>query len=54
MLDDVEAALSEAQTEITRNLELTSCLREQEGEAAWHKECQSMFEAWFEKWFGKP
>jgi hypothetical protein len=54
MLDDVESILLEAKAEITRNLELASCLREEEGEAAWRKECLSMFNAWYEKWFGKP
>jgi hypothetical protein len=54
MLDDVEASLAEAKAEITHNLELASCLREEEGEAAWRKECLSMFNAWYEKWFGKP
>jgi hypothetical protein len=53
MLDDVEAAFTEAKAEITRNLELTNCVREQEGEAAWRKECLGMFEAWYTKWFGK-
>ena len=54
MLDDIEAMLKEAKTEITHNLELASCVREEEGETAWQKECFSMFNAWFEKWFGKP
>jgi hypothetical protein len=54
MLDDVEALLQEAKAEITHNLELASCLREEEGEAAWQKECLSMFNAWYEKWFGMP
>jgi hypothetical protein len=53
MLDDVEATLNEAKTELAHNLELANCLR-QEGEAAWQKECRSMYAAWFEKWFGKP
>ncbi len=53
MLDDMETALKEAKTEIIHNLELASCLREEEGEEAWHKECQSMFNTWLEKWFGK-
>jgi len=52
MLDDVEALLEEAKTEITRRLELASCLKE-ESEAAWRKECLSTFEQWLEKWFGK-
>lgn len=54
MLDDVEALFEEAKAEITHNLELASCLRAEEGEEAWRKECHSMFDAWFEKWFGKP
>jgi hypothetical protein len=54
MLDDMEAALAEAKAEITRNLELASCLREAEGEEAWRRECLSMFNAWYEKWFGTP
>jgi hypothetical protein len=54
MLDDVEALLEEAKAEITHNLELASCLREDEGEEAWRKECLSMFNEWFGKWFGNP
>jgi len=54
MLDDVEATLQEAKAEITHNLELASCLRKEEGEKAWQKECLSMYSAWYEKWFGKP
>jgi hypothetical protein len=54
MLDDVEAALSEAKAEIARNLELASCVREEQGEAAWRKECFDMFNAWYQKWFGNP
>lgn len=54
MLDDVEATLAEAKAELAHNLALASCLREEEGEAAWRKECLSMFNNWFEKWFGKP
>jgi len=53
MLDDVEIVLQEAKAEIAHNLELASCLREEEGEEAWQKECLSMFNAWYEKWFGK-
>jgi len=53
MLDDVEALLVEARTEIAHNLELASCLKE-ENEESYHKECLSMFNAWYEKWFGKP
>ncbi|MCW4000942.1 MAG: hypothetical protein NWE93_11955 [Candidatus Bathyarchaeota archaeon] len=51
MLDDVEAALSEAKAELAHNLELTSCLRE-ENEAAYQRERLAMFEAWYAKWFG--
>jgi len=54
MLDDVELVLEEAKSEIIHNLELASCLKEEEGEEAWQKECLSMFNSWFEKWFGKP
>ncbi len=54
MLDDVETLLNEAKAEITHNLELASVIKEEEGEAAWQKECLSMFNAWYEKWFGKP
>ena len=53
MLDDIEALLDEAKEEITHRLELASCLKEGEGEAAWRKECLLSFEEWFEKWFGK-
>jgi hypothetical protein len=52
MLDDLEVLLSEAKAEITHNLELASCLKEEEGEEAWQKECFSMFNVWYEKWFG--
>jgi hypothetical protein len=52
MLDDVENLLNEAKAEITHNLELALCLKE-EGEEAWQKECLSMFNEWYEKWFGK-
>lgn len=52
MLDDVESLLNEAKAEITHNLELARCLKE-EGEEAWQKECLSMFNVWYEKWFGK-
>ena len=54
MLDDVDALLQEAKAEITHNLELASCVKEDSGEAAWRKECLSLFTGWFEKWFGKP
>ncbi len=53
MLDDIENLLKEAKAEITNNLELASCLKE-EDEESWQKECLSMFNAWHEKWFGKP
>lgn len=53
MLDDVENMLREAKAEIVHNLELASCLRE-ENQEAYQKECLSMFNAWYEKWFGKP
>jgi hypothetical protein len=52
MLDDVESLLNEAKAEITHNLELARCLKE-EGEETWQKECLSMFNVWYEKWFGK-
>ena len=54
MLDDVEGALEEAKAEIAQRLETASCLKEIEGEEAYRKECLSMFDQWFEKWFGKP
>lgn len=53
MLDDVNSMLLEAKAELTHNIELASCLREEESEEAWRRECLSMFNAWFEKWFGK-
>jgi hypothetical protein len=53
MLDDVENLLKEAKVEITHNLDLASCLKEEDVES-WQKECLSMFNAWYEKWFGKP
>ena len=52
MLDDLETILVEAKTEITHNLGLASCLKE-ENEESYQKECLSMFNAWYEKWFGK-
>ena len=52
MLDDIETILVEAKTEIMHNLELASCLKE-ENEESYQKECLSMFNAWYEKWFGK-
>jgi hypothetical protein len=51
MLDDVEAAVREAKAELQHNLELASCLR-QEDESAWRKECLAMYVAFSEKWFG--
>lgn len=54
MLDDVDAALKEARSEIIHNLELVNCLRKDEGEQAWQKDYLSMFNAWYEKWFGAP
>ena len=54
MLDDINKLIEEAKAEITHNLELASCLREEESEETWQKECLSMFNAWYEKWFGKP
>lgn len=53
MLDDLEELLNEAKAEITHNLELASCLNEEEGAVAYQKECLSMYNAWYEKWFGK-
>ena len=54
MLDDVERCLAEAKEELTHRLEVASCLREDEGEEAWRKECLALYTQWFEKWFGKP
>jgi hypothetical protein len=54
MLDDVDAVLREAKAEIAHNLELVNCLRKDEGEQAWQKDCLPMFNVWYEKWFGKP
>jgi hypothetical protein len=51
MLDDIENLLKDAKAEITHSLELASCLKE-EDEESWQKECVSMFNAWYEKWFG--
>ncbi len=53
MLDDIDAILQEAKAELTHNLELASCLRE-ESESAYLKECLAMYNAWYEKWLGKP
>ncbi len=52
MLDDLETTLRDAKEELTRNLELASCLKE-ESEATYQKECAGMYAAWFEKWFGR-
>jgi len=52
MLDDIETLLEEAKTEITHNLELASCLKE-DSEEAWRKESVLLFTNWLEKWFGK-
>ena len=54
MLDDVAGFLEEATAEISHRLEVVSCLREDEGEAAWRKECLALYSEWFEKWFGRP
>ena len=53
MLDDVEAAFAEAKSELTHQLEVTSCVREDEGEEAWQRETSAIFTAWYDKWFGK-
>jgi len=53
MLDDVEIALAEAKAELSQQLEVASCLRD-EGEEAWQRECYNIFTNWFYKWFGKP
>ena len=53
MLDDIEGLLKEAKAEIVHNLEFASCLREDDGEGAYQKECLSMYNTWYEKWFGK-
>lgn len=51
MLDDVETLLEEAKAEMNQHLEFASGLNEGSKEA--NKECLSMFNQWFEKWFGK-
>jgi hypothetical protein len=53
MLDDVDASLKEAKTEILNNIELASCIRDESGETAYHNECIEMFNTWLDKWFGK-
>jgi len=52
MLDDIENNLQEAKAEIARNLDLASCLKEEDANS-YQKECLLMFTAWYEKWFGK-
>jgi hypothetical protein len=54
MLDDIEGAIKEAKEEIAHNLELVKCLRKEQGEEAYQKDCLSMFNAWYDKWFGNP
>jgi hypothetical protein len=54
MLDDMQAAFFEAKAELIHKLEVASCIREDEGEKAYQKECLTLFNAWFEKWFGTP
>ena len=53
ILDDLETMVQEAKAEITHNLELTNYLKDEESEEAWQKESLSMFNSWYEKWFGK-
>ncbi len=53
MLDDINSALQEAKNELTHNLELASCLKEDD-ETAYQRECINMYSVWYEKWFGKP
>jgi hypothetical protein len=52
MLDDIEGSLKEAKAELAHNLDLASCLRE-ENDKSYQKECLTMYNAWYEKWFGK-
>ena len=52
MLDDVEGLVEEARAELIHQLEVAACIREEEGDATWHKECHSIYTHWFEKWFG--
>jgi thiaminase len=54
MLDDLTRFLQEAKEELSHRLEVVSCLREDEGDSAWRKECLTLYSEWFEKWFGKP
>jgi len=51
MLDDIENLFGEAKMELTNNLELVSCLLE-EDEEVYRKESLQMYRVWFEKWFG--
>ena len=53
MLDDVASVIEEAKADLNHRLEVISCIKEDEGEEAWRKECLSLHEIWFEKWFGK-
>ena len=53
MIDDINATLQEAKAELAHNLELASCLRE-EDETAYRHECLNMYSTWYEKWFGRP
>jgi hypothetical protein len=52
MLDDVETALAEAKAELSNQLEVASCLRDEE--ETWQRECNTILTNWFAKWFGKP
>jgi hypothetical protein len=54
MLDDVEAALQEAKSELANCLQVVNCLLEDEGQEAWLKESSIILNEWIEKWFGKP
>jgi hypothetical protein len=51
MLDDVEALLEEAKAEMNQHIECAGNFEDNSKEA--NKECLSMFNLWFEKWFGK-
>ena len=52
MLDDIEAMFAEAKAELTHQLEVASCLKD-EGDQAWQKESNAIMLSWFNKWFGK-
>lgn len=52
MLDDMAAALAEAKDELAQRLETANVIREDDGEKAWQKECNAIFNEWFQKWFG--